>query len=232
MNENDTYRVDRATLRGDLPILLVLLCDLLFGLWAWQRMPSRVPVHWNFSGQPDGWGPPWENALVMPLIGVGVYLTLLFLPLIDPRRASYALFGGTLRFFRGVIVLFTVGVHVAVTLASTGRAVDVAALTRFELPLLFILLGNQMGRIRHNWFVGIRVPWTLESEEVWTRTHRMAGPVWVAGGFVALGGAFLRPGVATAVLLVVLAVLVLVPVVYSYRLYRRLAAEGRLGTSR
>lgn len=232
MNENDTYRVDRATVRGDLPILLMLLADLFFGLWAWRRMPARVPIHWNFSGQVDAWGPPWENAFLLPLIGVAVYLLLLFLPLIDPRRASYALFGGTLRFFRGVIVLFLVGIHVAVTLASIGRAVDVATLARFELPLLFILLGNQMGRLRPNWFVGIRVPWTMDSEEVWTRTHRMAGPVWVVGGFVALAGAFLRPGAAEAVFLSVVAILVVVPIVYSYRLYHRLASEGRIGASR
>ncbi len=228
MNENDTYRVDKATLRGDLPILLALFADLLFGLWTWRRMPSRVPVHWNLSGQPDGWGSPWENALLLPLLALAIYLLLLFLPLIDPRHTSYAQFGGTLRFYRAVIVLFMVGVHAAIALRSIGRAVDVAAVVRFGIPLLFILLGNQMGRLRHNWFVGIRVPWTMESEEVWTRTHRMAGPIWVTGGFIALAGAFLRPVAAMAVLLAVTAVLVVVPIVYSYRLYRRLLAEGKI----
>lgn len=232
MNDHPPYRVDRATLLGDLPIIAALVGDLAFGLWAWSRMPARVPVHWGVSGQPDRWGAPWENALLMPLIGIAVYLLLLFLPLIDPRRASYALFGGTLRLFRAVLALFSVALHVAVTLASLGHAVDVGTLVRVEVPLLFILLGNQMGRLRHNWFVGIRVPWTLESEEVWNRTHRMAGPVWVTGGFAAFAGAFLPPIPGMVVFLSVLAVLIVVPIVYSYRLYHRLEAEGRVSAAR
>ena len=79
-----------------------------------------------------------------------------------------------------------------------------------------------MGKLRHNWFVGIRTPWTLASEEVWTRTHRLAAPIWVSGGIVQLAGAFVRGTTGEVLFASTLAVMVLVPIGYSYVLFRKL----------
>lgn len=220
------YRVDGALLRGDVAIHALLALDVAFGLATWSRLPPRVPVHWGLSGQPDRWGPSWESALLMPAIAVAEYLVLLFIPLIDPRRKSYALFGDTLRVFRAVIALFTVGVHVAITLSSLGAGLDVDRFIRVALPLLFALLGNRFGRIRPNWFVGIRVPWTLDSEEVWARTHRLAGKLWVAAGLLGLPAAFLPAPAGTAALVALLVAATAVPVVYSWWLWRRLSVTA------
>jgi uncharacterized membrane protein len=219
--EIETYTVNRLTVREDAPILAVLALDLLFGLATWTRMPARVPVHFGLTGEPDRWGPGWMNAVLLPLVACALYALLLYAPLIDPLRRNYPVFSDTVRFFRSVLVLFLVGLHVAITFASLGRNVDMGFAVRIGVPLLFVALGNRFGRLRHNWFFGIRVPWTLSSEDVWNRTHRMAGRLWVVGGILMLPAAFLPPSAGVAILALIAAVLAIVPIVYSAVIFRR-----------
>jgi uncharacterized membrane protein len=219
------YRVDRAVLAGDIWILALFALDLAFGLAVRHRLPERVPTHWGADGQVNGWGSPWEAVLLPPAIAAGAYLILLFAPLIDPRRASYSFFGETLRFIRGALVVFVLGIHVLTLLGPLGVPISMDRVARLGVPLLFVALGNIWGRVRPNWFFGIRVPWTLDSEEVWTRTHRMAGKLWVAGGLLLLPAAFLPAGAGSVVLSSVLGALVVAPIVYSYVIYRRLGAR-------
>ncbi len=220
------YAVNRATLRHDAPILVLLALDLVFGLVVFSRLPERVPVHWGLSGQPNGWGPAWMNAVLLPAVACGTYALLLFLPLIDPSRRNYALFGDTLRFLRGVMVAFFVGVHVLVVLASFGEKVDIGLAMRIGVPLLLVAIGNRFGRLRHNFFFGIRVPWTLANEEVWNRTHRMAGRLWVVGGFLLVPAAFLPVVSGMTLLAAGLLILPIVPIVYSAVIFRKLLSGG------
>lgn len=216
------YRVDAQALKGDLPLLGLLAASLAFGLWALPRMPQSVPVHWGISGEPDRWGPPWQVAILCPAFGLAVWALLVWLPLVDPRRRNFALFPGTLRLFRYVLTLFFVGLQVVTVLPPLGRPVDTSLFVGIGLPLLFIVLGNSMGRLRQNYFVGIRVPWTIASEEVWNATHRFAGKLWVACGFLMLAGLALPKAPSAILMAVLLGVMLVVPVVHSYLLYRRL----------
>lgn len=221
-----TYRVDRRLLKGDAPLLAVLLADLAFGLWALPRLPERVPVHWNVAGEADGFGPAWQLAVLMPAVALVLWAILLVVPLADPLRRNYARFPRTLRLFRWVVPLMTVALHLVVAAGQLGAPLDAGRGIQVVLAVVFVVMGNSMGRLKHNWFVGIRTPWTLASEEVWTRTHRLAAPIWVAGGLVQLAGAFL-PGAAGAGLFAAsLAAMVLVPTGYSFVLFRRLSASG------
>ncbi len=225
-----SYRVDRALLRGELPLVVFLLADLAFGIWALPRLPGRVPVHWNLAGEADRYGPAWENALLMPAIALVLWALFLVLPLADPLRKNYGRFPGTLKLFRWLVPLMVVAFHLVVALGALGLPIDSGRGTGAVLAVFFVVLGNSMGKIRHNWFIGIRTPWTLASEEVWNRTHRLAGPLWVAGGLVQLAGAFV-PGTAGQVLFVApLAVMVLVPVGYSFVLFRQLARVSSSGS--
>ena len=218
MNETVTttpdpqYRVDATTLRADWPLLVLLAADFIYGFVLWPSMPAIVPTHWGLSGAPDGYGPAWIVALGLPATTLATYALLLFLPLADPHRRNYALFADTVRFVRWLLVLFMVGLHVVLVRAALGADIDVGFVVRLGLALLFVLLGNRMGRMRQNFFIGIRVPWTLSSEEVWNRTHRFAGRLWVAGGLAMIVAAFLpsRPGAAAFMAIVI--VLVAVPI--------------------
>lgn len=221
------YAVTAGTLRRDALVLGLLAADVAFGLVTWSRLPARVPTHWGLDGEPNAWGPAWMNALLMPAVGVGIYLLILLVPYLDPRSRNYALFEDTLRWVRGTCAVFFVAVHVLVTLASLGKPVNVDLAVRAGVPLLFALLGNRFGKIRPNWFVGIRLPWTLSDDEIWTKTHRLAGRLWVAAGLLLAALAFVLPPKPGSIALgAALGVVTLVPVVYSVVLWRRLAPRA------
>ncbi len=221
-----TYRIDRSLLLGELPLLAILLADVAFGLWALPRLPERVPVHWDLAGKADGFGPAWQNALLMPALALGLWALLLVLPLADPLRRNYPRFLVTLKLFRWLVPLLIAAFQVVVALGMLGVASDPGQGVRAILAIAFVVLGNSMGKLKHNWFIGIRTPWTLASEEVWTRTHRLAAPIWVAGGLVQLAGAFVRGTAGEALFAVSLGAMVLVPVGYSYLLFRKLSSAG------
>ena len=217
------YRVDAETLRKDAPVLVLIALDVAFGFFAWSRMPARVPIHWGASGEVNGWGPAWVNAFLPPGIAVLVFLTFLYIPLIDPQHRNYAAFAGALRALRLLVVGFLVFVHVLVVLASLGVDVHMDTAMRAALPLLFAGIGALLPGLKPNWFFGIRTPWTLANAEVWTKTHALGGRLWTAGGVAIALCAFLPASAGFPALVAGIVVLVLVPVVYSAVLFKRLA---------
>lgn len=215
------YRVDAALIARDWPVLLLLAADAAFGLAVWPRMPARVPTHFGIDGIPNSWGPPWINAVLIPVVAIGLYVLMLVLPLADPRRASYARFPGTLRVFRFALTGLLVAIHVVLVRASFGAMLQVSTSIQLAVALLFIVLGNSMGRLRFNYFFGVRTPWTLNDEENWNATHRVAARLWVICGIALLPAAFL-PGAAGVTASVVIAgTAALVPVIYSFLYYLR-----------
>lgn len=186
----------------------------------YRRLPERFPVHWNVAGRPDGWlAKPW-GILLWPGLSLVVYLGFGFLPRLDPRRKNYADFAATYRFFRRTLSGFSLLVGAAVLLAGLGFAVHLGNLIRFLIGFLLAAWGNLLPRIGPNWFLGIRTPWTLEDPEVWRRTHRLGGRLFVLAGLILMLAAFFEGAVAAAGLGLALA-LILYTVPYSYLLYRR-----------
>lgn len=215
------YRVNAALIAHDWPILLLLLADAVFGFAVWPRMPARVPTHFGIDGTPNAWGPAWINAILLPAIALGFYFLMLVLPLADPRRASYARFPATLRVFRFALTGLFVAIHVILVHASFGAVVNSAMYIQLAIALLFIVLGNSMGRVRFNYFFGVRTPWTLNDEDNWNATHRLAARVWVVCGIVLLPAAFLPGKAGLTADIAIVAFAALVPVVYSFVFYLR-----------
>ena len=195
---------------------LIILIPLLTGALLWNRLPERIPTHFNFAGEPDGWSGRPFAVFGLPLYLLAVHLVCLLAVRMDPKRRNVSgkIFGLVL-WVCPVVSLF-VG---TVTYASAlGVPVDVTLLGMLLLGGTFVLLGNYLPKCRQNYTVGIKLPWTLASEDNWNRTHRMAGPLWVAGGVVLLLNSFFR---VYALTLGVLLVLILAPVGYSLYLWSR-----------
>ena len=195
---------------------LIILIPLLTGALLWNRLPERIPTHFNFAGEPDGWSGRPFAVFGLPLYLLAVHLVCLLAVWMDPKRRNVSgkIFGLVL-WVCPVVSLF-VG---TVTYASAlGVPVDVTLLGMLLLGGTFVLLGNYLPKCRQNYTVGIKLPWTLASEDNWNRTHRMAGPLWVAGGVVLLLNSFFR---VYALTLGVLLVLILAPVGYSLYLWSR-----------
>jgi uncharacterized membrane protein len=193
---------------------------------VYGRLPARVPSHWNVAGQVNGWMPkPW-GALLTPLIMLGIYLMFVVIRRASPKGYRTESFAGALEIVEAALLAFMLMITIVTLLAGLGQPVPMNRVVPISVGLLLVVLGNFMGKFTRNFFVGIRTPWTLANEEVWLRTHRLGGKVFVAGGLVVVA-AGLAGGGSLLPFLLVFPLLVLVPSVYSYVLYRRL--EGPRG---
>ncbi|RDV84715.1 SdpI family protein [Ammonifex thiophilus] len=220
------YTLSWGSLKPDWPLWLVLGGMLAAAFILYPLLPERVPVHWNWRGEVDGYGTRLQGAFTAPLLALGIYLLMLVTPLIDPRRRNYARFSGAYRLLRWGFVLFMAGIYGVWMAAALGYPVDIGLAVKMGISLLFLTAGNVMGQVRHNYFVGIRTPWTLASEEVWRRTHRLAGRVWVLGSLICLLLAFFQGLWSEITFFAVTTLMVLVPVVFSFLCYRSLEAKG------
>jgi uncharacterized membrane protein len=195
----------------------------MFGLAAWfyPLLPDPMPIHWNAAGEADDWTPkPW-GVIILPLVTLGLWVLFAVLPLISPKgfRLDAARRAYDIIWF--VMILFMGAVQLMTYLEALGRGgPGVEQIIPLMTGGLFILIGNYLSKFPRNFFVGIRTPWTLASDEVWNRTHRLGGWVFILAGLVLAAAAFF-PG-AMPVFIVVVVVAALVPVLYSLWLYRRL----------
>lgn len=187
---------------------------------AYPRLAERVPVHWGIGGEPDRWGSRFEGAVLFPFVMLGAWVLLRLLPRIDPRAPNYAKMQSTYDFMVAAVMTLLLLVHAMVLAAGLGYAVPVGRITPVLVGGLFVTLGNVLPRARPNWWFGIRTPWTLSSDRVWARTHRVGGYAMTAAGIVILAGAAL-PGIwPFAVFIVASAVAAIGPIVYSYIIWR------------
>src|SRR5262245_1940754 len=169
---------------------VVVLAATLYG-----RLPATVPTHWNWAGQPDGFLPKPLGAFLLPLVAAVTWAVLAVLPALSPRGFSMERFRGTYDVLRTTIVGFLVLVAMAQLLVAAGWRLRLDVVIPVAVGLLLAILGNYMGKVRRNFFVGIRTPWTLASEEVWLRTHRVAGKLFAAAGVLVAAGGLLGAGV-------------------------------------
>ncbi len=218
--------LSREQLRRDWPLWTLILLLLASGVYFYPQLPERVPSHWNVRGEVDGYSSRFFGAFGLPLVNLAIYVMMLVIPSLDPKKTSYERFAGAYDVIRWSIIGVMALLHVVVLMAGLGYEVDAGRVVQPAVALMVILMGNQMGRVRHNYFVGIRTPWTLANEEVWRRTHRMSGPLWVAGGLVALGATWLPTPYNFGVFMGAIIGVSLVSLVYSYVVFKQITSKS------
>jgi uncharacterized membrane protein len=201
--------------------LLAWVAATAFSAWAYSRLPARVVTHWGLNGQPNGWSSRAFAVALMPAMMLALLLVFQALPRIDPLRRNYELHGGTYWTVVNAVFAVLAGVHLLTLGVNLGWPIRIETWVPLAVGLLFVVIGNLMSRMRPNWFMGIRTPWTLSSENVWRKTHRLGGYLFVAAGFVVAALGLVRAPWALAVLIGVALLAALIPVVYSYVLWRR-----------
>ena len=210
----------RTTWKTELPQLTLIAAMFVLAAVAWSSAPDQIPVHWGLSGQPDRYGGKFEGLLLLPLIALGIYLLLLLLPRIDPRRANYARFQGAYLAIRAATLVFLALLYGFVLLWIKEIQLEVSAVVPTLVGVLFIVIGFFMDRIQPNWFVGIRTPWTLSSELSWRKTHRLGGWVFALTGLIFVASGLAGSTTAFMVALTLLIGGVLLLVIYSYLVWR------------
>ena len=149
-------------------------------------------------------------------------MLFLGLPHLDPNKKRYEQFSKVYHLFKGVLVGFMTFIYFLASAAALGYPVSISYIMPLSIGLLFVVLGNYMSKIKPNWFMGIRTPWTLSNEEVWNKTHRIGGKIFIAIGLIMIIGSFLPIEGYWNLFPWMIILFVLIPLVYSYLLYRKI----------
>jgi len=210
----------KFTWRTEWPLWVLLVAMFALAAITWPHAPDRIPVHWGLNGAVDRYGGKFEGLLLVPLIGLAIYLLFLVLPRLDPGRANYAQFAGAYTLLRFSILVVLALVDGVIHLWIRGVRPSMSTLIPGFVGAMFVAIGSVLGKIRPNWFVGIRTPWTLSSKLAWTKTHRVGGWVFMAAGLLLILAGALNSTAALIVAVALTGVGVLGTVVYSYVLWR------------
>jgi uncharacterized membrane protein len=203
-------------------IVGIALLSVIF----YPALPDVIPIHWDVNGQPDNFAPKLQALTLVPVGALLLYGILYFAPLLDPKRANLERSADTYRLIRTVVMLFFLFIHAATIYATLqgNQMLDTAWMT-VAMGVLFIILGNYMPRMKPSWIAGIRTPWTLSSDTVWIKTHRIGGWAFVISGLIICLTAFLPPTISTGMMVVAIAGAIIVPIAYSYMIWQREAKK-------
>lgn len=194
---------------------ILLIIPIIYIAINWEKFPAQVPIHFNFDGEPNNYASKIVGLILLPGINVFTYILLLITPYIDPRKSNYALFISKYTIIRTLLHLFLCEIILLVCYYSLGNKINISVIGTYSVIAMFLIVGNYLGNLRSNYFIGIRVPWTLESEEVWNLTHRFAGKLWVGLSIVALIAVYLLPP-NKIILPTYIFVIAGLPIIYSY----------------
>jgi len=216
-----------TTRNAILTSLLIIAAGLVYSLALYSSLPALIPIHWGIDGRVDDWAPKQWAAYFGPVFGAVLLLVLLALPKLSPRQFEVQGFRRTYDYITVLLVGLFGFIHVVSLQAALNPHLDSGRWIVGGLMLLMALLGNVLGKVRRNFWVGIRTPWTLASEDVWVATHRLAARMLLTAG--ALGVLVAVLGMPPAISLGLLMVALFFPVVYSLVLYRRADSCGGAG---
>ncbi len=207
-------------------VLVVISVGL--SLWAYPQMPPRVPTHWDLAGHINGYSSRVFAATIMPATVAFTWLLMVVLPAISPR--GFRLDQSARAFYESVLAILGVLaiIHFIVLRASLGVSTLPTGFVFVPVGALLAILGNLMGKFHKNFFIGVRTPWTLASDEVWLRTNRLGGRLMVAGGLLLIVTSFI-PAFAVPMLTAVVVAIAVIPATYSYVLYKRIEGFGSNG---
>ncbi|HVA49752.1 MAG TPA: DUF1648 domain-containing protein [Pirellulales bacterium] len=196
-------------------------------LIAYPSLPQQVPTHWNIRGQVDGYGDKSWATFLTPAVMLGLLVLFRLLPWLSPRPFTLDTFRGTYEFVVVLVMALMAYIQALMLWAAYAGPIDVGRALVGGLCLFFALIGNVLGKVRRNFFVGVRTPWTLASERVWIDTHRLAARLFVVAGLagfvlcLALGGPVAFAGTLALIMIAAFA-----PALYSLVHYKRLERQG------
>ncbi len=206
--------------------LALVVASALYSLVLYASLPPVVPVHWNIHGQVDGYGARLTVCVLMPLVMLGLLAVLMVLPALSPQNFKLESFRSTYNLIAVIVVGLFAFIHVVSLQAALHPSCDSGRIVVAGIFLFIAALGNLLGKVRRNFWVGVRTPWTLASDTVWIATHRLAARLMVASGVIGGFGALV--GVPLWLCFTFLMAGILWPAVYSFIYYRRLEQTGAL----
>ena len=195
---------------------LVILIPIIAGVVLWDKLPEQIPMHWNSAGEVDGWSSKPFAVFAAPLILLALHWLCLCSTLNDPKNKNRS--GKMINLVFWIIPLLSIMLSVLTYCTAMGKDMQVDVIVFVILGASFIFIGNYLPKCHQNYTIGIKIPWTLHSEENWNKTHRLAGWLWVFGGIAIIIAGFIG---IWQISLAAAFIMALVPIIYSYILYRK-----------
>ena len=212
-------------IKKEIPIITVVALPFIYLAYIWNKLPEKVPIHWNIKGEIDRFGNKSELLLIPILLPLLIYIILLIIPKIDPKNRirkmgnKYQQMKILLTTFMSILALFIIYSAKNQSFANNNYIV-------LLIGLVYIILGNYLKFIKVNYFIGIRTPWTLESEIVWEKTQKLGGKIWFIGGILIVFLSLLLDKQLAFILFIIITVIIIVtPVIYSYLLYKKIVEK-------
>ena len=195
---------------------IVILLPIAAGLILWNQLPEQIPTHWNVAGEVDGWSSKSFAIFGLPCILLAAQWLCMLGTLSDPKRENHP--DKILHLVLWIIPVISVLLFTLTYAVALGKEARVELILPVFIGLVFAIIGNYMPKCKQNYTIGIKIPWTLNSEENWNKTHRFAGRLWVICGLVIMltgffGGFWIFLGITL--------LMVLAPFIYSYLLHRK-----------
>lgn len=204
---------------------IIGLLSLIISIIAYPKLPDQIPTHFNAQGVVDAYGSPL-TIFLMPGIMLGMCVMAELLKNMDPKKASYSVFSKHYYLFFFVMNMFFFLINLYIISYSLELVTfNVTNIVIVLMGILFIFVGNMMPKIKQNYFMGIKTPWTIANDQVWYDTHRFGGKVWFAMGIVLCICAFLPSGVMVPVILAIALIGAFAPMIYSYLSFKKVNKE-------
>lgn len=193
---------------------VLILLPMLVGVLLWNQLPEQMVTHWGINSNPDGWSGKGMVVFGMPAFMLALHWIGMFVTAADPKNKDQSKKPmGMIFWIVPVIAVVVCGVIYA---QAMGITLNVDTIALVLMGVAFLVIGNYLPKCKQNWTIGIKLPWTLKSEANWNATHRLAGKLWMAGGVLFLLCVFMPKNMLAVALLVILPLMVVVPLVYSY----------------
>lgn len=217
----------KTNFKNEIVTLLVVAIPFIYLALIWGALPDIVPTHWNARGEVDDTGSKFSLLIIPIMLPLLTYLLLLVIPFLDPRK-KLAKMGNKYNTIKLVLVLSMSVLATAILYATQNASVDMGKVVFVIIGGMFVALGNYFKTIKPNYFMGIRTPWTLESDYVWKETHNLGGKVWMIGGLIVIAVSLIvtHPLTLTIVNASLLMVLAFIPTIYSYTLFQKEKKES------
>ena len=195
---------------------ILTLLPIVAGIYLWNTLPEQIPSHWNVNGEIDGWSSKPFFVFGLPGIMLAAQWLCVLGTAADPKKANHS--DKVMHLVLWIIPVLSIVLSAMTYMTALGHTVRVEMIMPLIIGLVFTIIGNYLPKCKQSYTVGIKIPWTLDSEENWNRTHRFAGRLWLVCGLGIMLTAFVG---GFWVFLTIVLVMVIAPTVYSYLLHRK-----------
>lgn len=195
---------------------ILTLIPMIAGIIMWDKMPDQVATHWGFNNIANGWSSKAFAVFGIPLMLFAIHIFTVFVTLNDPKKKNIGSKMLTMVFF--IIPATSIITCLSIYAIALGLNINIGLMINVLVGVMFIIIGIYLPSIKQNYTVGIKLPWTLNSEENWDKTSKFSGKLWVAGGVCVLINTYFR---STLILLIIITVISVIPVIYSFLIYKK-----------